>query len=73
VSFSILLIYLVGAKSQYYPLSPPESEELPVNSERPAFDIFDVPIRTLEDYWSFIERLAAANLRGNKTQYAAIV
>jgi hypothetical protein len=67
----ILIFCFVGAKFQYYPLPPlaPKSQEL--NSERPAFNIFDLPIRTLEDYWKTIERLEAA--KGQKTQYAGIV
>jgi hypothetical protein len=65
----ILLSCLVGAKSQYYPISPPESEEL--NGDRPAFNILDLPIRTLENYWKIIERLEA--VKAIKTQYTAAV
>jgi hypothetical protein len=60
---------LVGAKAQYYPISPPQSQEL--NGDRPAFNILNLPIRTLENYWKIIERLEA--VKGTKTQYTAIV
>jgi hypothetical protein len=61
---------LVGAKAQYHPISPPpQSQEL--NDDRPAFNILNLPIRTLEDYWKIIERLEA--VKGTKTQYTAVV
>jgi hypothetical protein len=61
---------LVGAKVQYYPISPPpQSQEL--NDDCPAFNILNLPIRTLEDYWKIIERLEA--VKGTKTQYTAVV
>jgi hypothetical protein len=61
---------LVGAKAQYYPISPPpQSQEL--NDDCPAFNILNLPIRTLEDYWKIIERLEA--VKGTKTQYTAVV
>ena len=65
----ILLFCLVGAKRQYYPISPPKSQEL--NSDRPKFDIKNLPIRTLEGYWETIEKLEA--VKGNNTQYTTIV
>jgi hypothetical protein len=65
----ILLSCIVGAKSQYYPISPPKSQEICL--DRPAFKILDLPIRTLENYWKIIEKLEA--VKGNKTQYTATV
>jgi hypothetical protein len=67
----ILLSCLVGAKSQYYPISPPKSTE--INPLRPAFNIFDLPIRTLENYWKTIEKLEAIKGTGTKAQYTDIV
>ena len=60
---------MIGAKAQYYPLSPPQKEKF--NSDRPDFDIFDLPICDIEDYWKTLERLEAA--KSNKRQYANIV
>ena len=71
----ILLFCLIGAKSQYYPLSAPKSQDpatgKDLNIERPDFDVFALPIRTLEQYWEFIEMLEG--VKGNKTQHAAIM
>ena len=61
--------HTVGAKAQYYPLSPPQKED--INDDRPDFDIANLPIQTIKGYWKTIERLEAA--KGNKTQYAAVV
>jgi hypothetical protein len=65
----ISLFCLIGAKAQYYPLSPPQSQKF--NNDRPGFNIRNLPIRTLDEYWKTIERFEAAN--GNKTQLTAIV
>ena len=40
-----------GAKAQYYPISKKE-----ISDNRPGFNILDLPIRTLEEYWKTIER-----------------
>ena len=65
----ILSVSLIGAKAQYYPINPPQ--RLEINDDRPDFDIYNLPIRTIEDYWKFIENLEA--VKGNKTQHAEIV
>ena len=67
--YFILQNFLIGAKAQYYPLSPPQSQH--INSDCPNFDIHNLPIRTINSYWEFVEKLEAA--KGNKTQHAAIV
>jgi hypothetical protein len=75
--FLILLSYsfcLVGAKYQYYPLSPPEQDDEKgndLNKDCPNFDPYDLPIRKIESYWEAIKELDAA--KGKKTQCADIV
>jgi hypothetical protein len=59
----------IGGRPQYYPISPPQKDEF--NVDCPNYDIFHLPIRTIEDYWKIIERHEA--VKGNKTQHTAIV
>jgi len=53
-----LIIYLIGAKAQYYPLTPPRKEEF--NGDRPPYNIYQLPIRKIEDYWKAINELESA-------------
>ena len=71
--YFILCLCLIGAKSQYYPLSPPRppKKEDDINDIRPEFDPYNLPIRTLESYWETIQRLEV--VKGKKTQHADIV
>jgi hypothetical protein len=59
----------IGGRPQYYPISPPQKDEF--NVDCPNYDIFHLPIQTIEDYWKIIERHEA--VKGNKTQHTAIV
>jgi hypothetical protein len=63
----------LGAKAQYYPLSPPRPprKEDDINENRPDFDPHNLPIRTLESYWETIQRLEV--VKGKKRQQADIV
>jgi hypothetical protein len=67
----ILLCCFIGAKPQYYPLSPPLKNGVDINEDRPHFDPFNLPIRTIEDYWKTIERLEA--VKGTKKHYSDAV
>ena len=65
---------LVGAKYQYYPLSPPKQDDEngnDLNKDRPSFDPYHLPIREIENYWGTLKELDAA--KGKKTQCADIV
>lgn len=59
----------LGAKPQYYPISPPKQTGF--NENRPDYDIFNLPIRTIEDYWKVIERLEA--VKDNQSQTKIVV
>ena len=68
---SVYLIIQIGAKAQYYPLQPPIKDGKDYNKDRPHVNPYDLPIRTLADYWKTIKRLEAA--KGRITQYNDIV
>ena len=49
-----------GAKAQYYPISPPETDKY--NPTRPRkYDLDHLPIRTEESYWNTIQNLEQAS------------
>lgn len=58
-----------GAKSQYYPMSPPENSTY--NPDRPeSYDLDDLPLRDEDFYWKTIAALSAAT---SKAAVAEIV
>ena len=57
-----------GAKAQYYPLSTPQKE---IKDDRPPFEVSNLKIRDLEEYWKTIERLE--NVKNNKAKTIEIV
>jgi hypothetical protein len=48
-----------GSKSQYYPMSPPESSKY--NPGRPIYDLLNLPMRKEPFYWETIDKLENAN------------
>ncbi|KAJ3511897.1 hypothetical protein NLJ89_g3836 [Agrocybe chaxingu] len=55
-----------GAKSQYYPLSPPDNQRYnPTRPER--YELSKLPIRTQQAYWRIIRRLENAKTKKAKT------
>ena len=57
-----------GAKAQYYPLSTPQKE---IKDDCPPFEVSNLKIRDLEEYWKTIERLE--NVKNNKAKTIEIV
>ena len=55
-----------GAKSQYYPFSPPESEKF--NPERPLYDLNHLPMRTQSEYWKIIHMIDSAPTKAEKAR-----
>ena len=49
-----------GAKYQYYPLQPPDTDPPSYNPKRPSTNLSNLPIRQQEDYWDTIRQLDAA-------------
>jgi hypothetical protein len=54
-----------GAKAQYYPISPPQSDTY--NRGRPSYDLDDIPMRTESEYWAIIDRLEKASSKAART------
>ena len=58
---------LKGAKSQYYPINPPENAKY--NPSRPAqYDLSNLPMRSQDVYWSTIKRLANATTKKERSE-----
>lgn len=55
-----------GAKSQYYPMSSPESEK--INPERPHYDLSSLPMRTQSEYWKTIMKIEEATTQAQITK-----
>jgi hypothetical protein len=60
-----------GSKPQYYPLNPPDTSPKQYNPYRPGYTATDLPMRSMEEYWSILDRLdkaatAAESLRISK-------
>jgi hypothetical protein len=52
-----------GAKAQYYPMSPPDTDDKQYNSNCPAYDLNNLPMHTESHYWSTIEKLSEATTK----------
>ena len=61
-----LIILPLGGKPQYYPIWPPKHKDL--NETRLNYDIFKLPIRTIEGYWDIIEKLQAVKDSPSQTK-----
>jgi len=58
-----------GAKSQYYPMNPPENTKY--NPSRPShYDLSKLPMRSQDIYWSTIKRLANATTKKEHSEIA---
>ncbi|KAF9522524.1 hypothetical protein CPB83DRAFT_776972 [Crepidotus variabilis] len=55
-----------GAKSQYYPLSPPENT-IYNPSRKPTYDPLDLPMQTQQSYWDTIIQLEKAKTKKDET------
>jgi hypothetical protein len=53
-----------GAKAQYYPIFPPESEKF--NPTRPTYDLKNLPMRTQSEYWKTIMNIEKATTKRQK-------
>ncbi|KIM73378.1 hypothetical protein PILCRDRAFT_81175 [Piloderma croceum F 1598] len=53
-----------GAKAQYYPISPPE--HLKYNSDRPEYNLCDLPMCQESQYWEVIEKIQGATSKATK-------
>ncbi|TEB36666.1 hypothetical protein FA13DRAFT_1622913 [Coprinellus micaceus] len=49
-----------GSKPQYYPLNPPDTSPKQYNPYRPGYTATDLPMRSMEEYWSILDRLDKA-------------
>ena len=49
------------AKSQYYPMSPPDNDKKEYNPGHPTYNFNDLPMQTESHYWSTIEKLIKAS------------
>jgi hypothetical protein len=52
-----------GAKAQYYPMSPPDTDDKQYNPNCPAYDLNNLPMCTESHYWSIIEKLSEATTK----------
>lgn len=53
-----------GAKYQYYPFFPPESNKY--NPSRPVYSLDNLPIRTLDQYWKYCKALVSETVTTKK-------
>ena len=56
-----------GAKSQYYPMNPPENDRYNPSCP-PKYDLSKISMRSQATYWKTIERLAAATTKKERSE-----